>query len=664
MKNQYASRLRRAIPLVVVLSLFTSVFTSLPSALADPPYHVTYNGNGNTGGTIPVDSTSYTSGQLVTVLGQGDVSRAGFTFGGWSYSGGMGTQVVPSFNIFVDTTLTAVWNPVTTYAITYIGNGNTGGTAPIDGSAYTNGATVSVLGQNGLLKTGYTFGGWATGGGAGPVATYSPGATFTISANTTLTAIWNLNGFTVTYLSTGSDSGTPPQDSNSPYASGSTVTVLGQNTLVKTGYTFGGWKDFDTGVLFGATFVILTSHDLLPVWTPIPGPTPSPTPSGTSSPSPTPSPTPTSTTGTKVVFTITYLGNTNNTGLPPAPTVGFGFVTLASNTGVLVKNGFGFDGWNTKADGSGISYPVTSSYSLIANVTLYAQWNPNIIYTITYDGNDSTDGTAPPSTTGIGTVILSTNSGPLVKVGETFYGWNTKADGSGTSYRAAGSFLLSQNVTLFAVFIPLVVGKNPPSLIVNGKIINTAPPKKIALNQIVPVHQQFLTVLPKNAVGFQLYENGKFILSGKSNSANLKSIVGPKDRVDVVAVGKDGSKSAPSPVKLSKDPISLANINFNTDSYQFIGPATKILDQVASVMLKHGYTKLEIWGYVDTQGSKASWIVLSKNRALAVKNYMTKKLLGSGITIKNAGRAQTQAVGNNNTAAGRALNRRVEIRVS
>ena len=43
---------------------------------------------------------------------------------------------------------------------------------------------------------------------------------------------------------------------------------------------------------------------------------------------------------------------------------------------------------------------------------------------------------------------------------------------------------------------------------------------------------------------------------------------------------------------------------------------------------------------------------------------MTKKLLGSGITILNAGRAQTQAVGNNYTAAGRALNRRVEIRVS
>ena len=127
---------------------------------------------------------------------------------------------------------------------------------------------------------------------------------------------------------------------------------------------------------------------------------------------------------------------------------------------------------------------------------------------------------------------------------------------------------------------------------------------------------------------------------------------------------RSGLKSDLAPVLLAKEFISLANINFNTDSYKFIGPATKILDQVAAVIIQHGYTVLEIWGYVDTQGSKASWITLSNNRAKAVKEYMTKKLKGSGVLIKNAGRAQNQAVGNNKTAEGRALNRRVEIRVS
>jgi outer membrane protein OmpA-like peptidoglycan-associated protein len=363
-------------------------------------------------------------------------------------------------------------------------------------------------------------------------------------------------------------------------------------------------------------------------------------------------------------YTITYSGNTNTGGVVPSPTVGSGSVTLAANSSPLVKTAFNFGGWNTKADGTGTSYATRSNYNLTANITLYAVWSASTIYTITYLGNGSTGGTVPTPTLGSGLVVLATNSGGLTKTGYTFSGWNTKADRSGASYLVGGNYNLTANATLYAAYIPLPISQTIPDIIANGKIINTAPQKKIALNQIVPVHQQFITVLPNNAVGFELYENGRLINRGTSSKVDLTQIVGPKDRVTVIAVSKDGLKSDPAPVSLEKEPISLANINFNTDSYKFIGPATKILDQVAAVIIQHGYTVLEIWGYVDTQGSKASWITLSNNRAKAVKDYMTKKLKGSGVLIKNAGRAQTQAVGNNNTAEGRALNRRVEIRVS
>ena len=88
-------------------------------------------------------------------------------------------------------------------------------------------------------------------------------------------------------------------------------------------------------------------------------------------------------------------------------------------------------------------------------------------------------------------------------------------------------------------------------------------------------------------------------------------------------------------VSLSKDSNSLANINFNTNFFKFIGLATNILDQIEAVMIHHGYTRLEVYGYVDTQGSKASWKTLSNNRTKAVKDYMTKKLKGTGITINS-----------------------------
>jgi uncharacterized repeat protein (TIGR02543 family) len=157
-------------------------------------YTVTYNGNGNTGGTPPVDPSSpYTSGATVTVLGNtGGLVKTGHTFAGWNTAAdGSGTDYAPAatFTINADTVLFAKWTP-NTYTVTYNGNGNTGGTAPVDPSSpYTFGSTVTVLGPGTLTKTGSTFANWNTAADGSGVS-YAPAATFTISANTLLYAIW------------------------------------------------------------------------------------------------------------------------------------------------------------------------------------------------------------------------------------------------------------------------------------------------------------------------------------------------------------------------------------------------------------------------------------------------------------------------------------------
>ena len=77
-----------------------------------------------------------------------------------------------------------------TYTVTYYGNTNTGGTAPADAnSPYVSGATVTILDNTDLAKTGFTFSGWNTsadGLGTGYAATN----TFAILANTDLYAQW------------------------------------------------------------------------------------------------------------------------------------------------------------------------------------------------------------------------------------------------------------------------------------------------------------------------------------------------------------------------------------------------------------------------------------------------------------------------------------------
>jgi hypothetical protein len=79
-------------------------------------------------------------------------------------------------------------------------------------------------------------------------------------------------------------------------------------------------------------------------------------------------------------LTITYSGNGNTSGTAPSNQTGSGTVTLASNTGTLVKTGSYFNGWNTAADGTGTAYAVGASYTLSASVTLYAKW---VIITLT-----------------------------------------------------------------------------------------------------------------------------------------------------------------------------------------------------------------------------------------------------------------------------------------
>ncbi|MDQ1315498.1 MAG: large repetitive protein, partial [Pseudomonadota bacterium] len=96
-----------------------------------PTYTVTYDGNGSTGGTAPVDGSSpYEAGAPVTVLAVGDLVRDGYTFAGWNtaadgsgaaHASGAGF-VMPAANV----TLYAQWTlipPPPTYTVTYDGNG-------------------------------------------------------------------------------------------------------------------------------------------------------------------------------------------------------------------------------------------------------------------------------------------------------------------------------------------------------------------------------------------------------------------------------------------------------------------------------------------------------------------------------------------------------------
>jgi len=108
-----------------------------------------------------------------------------------------------------------------------------------------------------------------------------------------------------------------------------------------------------------------------------------------------------------------------------------------------------FTGWNTALNGTGVRYQPGDSITMnVGNLILYAQWSLKSS-TLTFDTNGGS-GSVSPVVAVTGSIVTLPNP-TLTRAGYTFAGWNTAADGTGTSYTAgSGTFTLSANTTLYA----------------------------------------------------------------------------------------------------------------------------------------------------------------------------------------------------------------------
>jgi len=105
------------------------------------------------------------------------------------------------------------------------------------------------------------------------------------------------------------------------------------------------------------------------------------------------------------------------------------------------------------------------------------------------------------------------------------------------------------------------------------------------------------------------------------------------------------------------------HIHFNSWQASFSPDAKKLLDELSSDILVAGGTVVEIHGYTDSQGSKATDMPLSHARAAAVMHYLQGRApvnFPAG-RIKIYAHGEANPVASNATADGRATNRRVEI---
>jgi len=117
------------------------------------------------------------------------------------------------------------------------------------------------------------------------------------------------------------------------------------------------------------------------------------------------------------------------------------------------------------------------------------------------------------------------------------------------------------------------------------------------------------------------------------------------------------------PLQLSQyDEIKLDDILFDFDKSVLTDSAKMELEEVFSLLRKNKAMYLEVQGHTDNKGAEGYNVNLSKKRADSVVSFLTKKgIESSRLQIKYFGAAKP--VKPNESAEGRAKNRRVEFRV-
>lgn len=395
--------------------------------------------------------------------------------------------------------------------------------------------------------------------------------------------------------------------------------------------------------------------------------------------------------------------------------------TVALVPNLYKKDGYSFNGWNTKADGTGVSFANGANLSVAANdVVLYAQWKliqtkPTITWptptpiqegtplsgtqlnalagvpgTYTYSpatptlltpGKHTLKVVFVPTDSKYETVELTVEIEVLAKAKLT---WSTPAaivEGtplSGTQLNALGSVpgtysyepkdgttLAVGKHLLKVIFTPTDSRLSPVTAEVSIEV--TAKPVVIPGAPTSPKFE--VTGNPKttitwgagiNASSYLVQVDGKSACTVSVLTCEIAKLLGPKNIVNVTSVATGGKTSAAvrATYAAPETPQVLTVVNFDTARAVLKSAETAKLRAFASQIKAAGFTSLTVFGHTDSVGGVDNQ-KLSVARANSTIAYL-KKLLPK-VKFVLSGFAAGEPVADNTTAEGKAANRRAEV---
>lgn len=216
-----------------------------------------------------------------------------------------------------------------------------------------------------------------------------------------------------------------------------------------------------------------------------------------------------------------------------------------------------------------------------------------------------------------------------------YYKGVTQSDSQGNMVALGGSkvFNLSDNLELFGL------GENKTNVYASvytvfGNIVSSLYP------EYVKTYPEISTVLDLS-----------YILNVKAKTTNLTS-------ADKVVYNNNTGTLSQTVAKRAW------SIEFETGSARFTPQALNVLEDLYNQLNIASNLQVEIFGHTDNTGDADKNLTLSEARANAVKQWLQDK---SPVTYPNSrfvqvkGKGQNEPIADNNTSAGKARNRRVEI---
>lgn len=105
---------------------------------------------------------------------------------------------------------------------------------------------------------------------------------------------------------------------------------------------------------------------------------------------------------------------------------------------------------------------------------------------------------------------------------------------------------------------------------------------------------------------------------------------------------------------------AMSNLEFESGKAIIKEGSFQYLNGLAELLVKHPEWSVKLSGHTDNVGKAAKNLQLSKDRATSVRTYLVNKGVDAA-NIESEGFGSSKPIASNNTAAGRAKNRRVEV---